>query len=115
MKVGKVWGITECILQSPFVEVHRLYIEPNHQCSLHVHQRKWNAFLVLSGELFIDVVKNDYALTDVTQLGVGEITSVRPGEYHRFRTGDKPCDLVEFYYPDGMSEDIVRKDHGGPT
>lgn len=113
--IGKIWGTTEQQIASPTFEMHRLIIKPNMQCSLHVHRRKWNAFLVLTGRLFIDVVKNDYPLTDVTELGPGEATTVGPGEHHRFRTGPEGCTAVEMYYMDALSNDIERKDHGGPV
>lgn len=114
MKTGKVWGTTETMIETPLMELHRLSIMPHHQCSLHVHRRKWNAFIVMSGVLYIDVVKNDYPLTDTTELRAGEVMAVRPGEHHRFRTGSEPCEAFEVYYPDGLSDDIERKDHGGP-
>src|SRR5437016_804168 len=109
---GKVWGRTATLLATPFVEVHRLHIEPNRQCSLHAHQYKWNGFLVLSGRLAIIVDKSDYALTDKTDLGPGDFTTVKPGEYHRFISGDEPVEALELYYPEPLSEDIVRKDCG---
>ena len=112
-KIGKVWGTTECILSTPFIEVHRLNIEPQHECSLHKHKYKWNAFFVKSGHLFIDVEKEDYPLTDTTELGPGEFTTVRPGEFHRFRTANEVCECIEIYYPEALSEDIFRKNHGG--
>ena len=113
MKTGKVWGSTEVKIATPMFEMHALTILPKHQCSLHKHNQKWNAFVVVSGRLFIDVLKNDYPLTDTTELGPGETTTVKPGEHHRFRTGDEPCIAYEFYYPEPLSEDIVRKDAGG--
>jgi mannose-6-phosphate isomerase-like protein (cupin superfamily) len=111
---GKVWGTTEAVLETPLIEIHRLAIKPNHQCSLHVHRRKWNAFMVTAGELFIDVAKNDYDLVDTTMLGPGDVTTVRPGEHHRFRTGEVPCEAFEIYYPDTLGDDIDRKGCGGP-
>jgi mannose-6-phosphate isomerase-like protein (cupin superfamily) len=87
MKSGKVWGETALLLANPFVEVHRLKVRPQHRCSMHVHARKANAFLVLRGRLFVDVRKKDYDLTDVTDLRAGEHTIVPAGEWHRFRTG----------------------------
>lgn len=115
MKAGKVWGETEGVILAPLFEAHRLIIKPNHECSLHVHRRKWNAFLVVKGRLFIDVVKNNYPLTDTTELRPGEMTTVRPGEHHKFRTGRDGCEAFEFYYADALGEDIERKGHGGPT
>lgn len=113
MIIGKVWGETECVLSTPLIEIHKLIIKPWHQCSLHVHRRKSNAFLVIAGVLYIDVVKNDYPLTDTTVLGAGDVTTVKPGEHHRFRTGEWQCEAFEIYYPETLSEDIERRGEGG--
>lgn len=112
VKHGKVWGLTEVLLRTPLIEIHRLTIKPNAQCSLHKHTMKWNGFVVHSGRLFIDVEKNDYPLVDTTELGPGDFMAVKPGEFHRFRSGDEPVQAVEIYYPDTLSEDIIRKDVG---
>lgn len=110
---GKVWGVTEVVLATPTVEVHRLTIKPNAFCSWHEHTRTYNAFVVLSGELDIEVRKGDYDLTDVTKLGPTEVTTVKPGEYHRFVSGEKPVVALEIYYLDGLVPDIIREDVGG--
>lgn len=110
---GKIWGSTELVITTPLFEAHRLLIKPNHECSLHEHKRKWNAFLVVRGVLYIDVVKNDYKLTDTTELHPGQFMTVSPGEHHKFRTGKKSCEAFEFYYLDILSNDIFRKNHGG--
>lgn len=112
---GKIWGTTEAVLATPAVELHRLTVKPRHQCSMHRHLRKWNAFYVISGRLLIDVEKADYALTDTTELGPGMSMAVPPGEYHRFRTEGEPCEALELYYLAPLSEDIERRDHGGPV
>lgn len=93
-------------------EIHKLTILPHAACSLHKHRYKWNSFLVFSGELFIDVEKDDYKLTDVTRLKPGEIMTVKPDEFHRFRTGKKPCIAYEMYYCEPLSKDIIRKTVG---
>ena len=110
---GKIWGTTEVLEKTPIVEVHRLNILPNMQCSMHKHLHKRNAFHVSSGKLYIDVVKNDYALTDTTTLGPGDYTVVMPNEFHRFRTGPEGAIGIEIYYPEPLSEDIIRADVGG--
>lgn len=112
MKLGKVWGETECLLSLPHIEIHRLSIRPYSRCSMHMHEHKWNLFFVLAGELDIEVEKQGYALTDTTHLRVRGITTVAPGEFHRFITGDQPAECLEIYYPELLSEDIVRRDVG---
>lgn len=114
MKYGKVWGETIPLIQTPLVEVHKVKIEPETKCSLHTHNYKWNAFYVVSGKLNINVQKNNYDLTDVTVLGPGDFTTVKPGEYHWFENPYKePVEALEIYYLEPLSEDIVRKTSGG--
>lgn len=114
MKSGKVWGETHLILKTPMVEIHKLIISPKSHCSWHKHQFKWNAFLVVSGVLMIEVRKNDYALTDTTTLWPGDLCTVKPGEVHRFRTvAEEPCQAWEIYYPEPLAEDIIRESVGG--
>jgi mannose-6-phosphate isomerase-like protein (cupin superfamily) len=113
MIFGKIWGTTEPLLITPMVEVHRLTIKPNHFCSMHVHDRKWNDFHVQRGKLLIEVRKNNYPLTDTTVLRPGEYTKVRPGEFHRFVTEDEETVALEIYYLEALSDDIRREDHGG--
>ena len=112
MLAGKIWGKTEVLLKTPTVEVHRLTINPYSCCSLHTHQFKWNAFYVSTGKLTIETHKNDYALKDITELFPGDLMTVKPTEYHRFLTGSEGMTGIEIYYPEPLSEDIIRKDVG---
>lgn len=112
---GKIWGSTQLLLQTPLIEIHRLIIIPHSYCSQHLHQYKWNAFYVVSGQLEINVVKNDYELTDITTLNPGDFTTVKPGELHWFSTLDQDCEVLEIYYPESLSSDIVRKTVGGSS
>ena len=112
MKSGNVWGQTEPLLQTPFVEFHRIDIKKGGYCSLHKHTYKYNAFYVVEGELEIEVHKNDYDLVDTTLLKAGDMTVCKPGEYHKFHAlTDVVC--FELYYPEPLSEDIQRKNVGG--
>ncbi len=115
MILGKVWGSTECLLDTPMISIHRLFIKPGQKCSEHCHQYKNNGFYVRTGVLFIKVQKKDYPLTDVTRLEPGEFTSVKPGEFHWFETGIDRVEAIELYYPEVLSEDIVRRNCGGPV
>ena len=109
---GKVWGNTRALLQNALVEFHRIEIKADGFCSLHKHQYKWNAFYVVSGELEIEVHKNDYNLIDRTILTPGDFMTVKPGEYHRFHAGPDTV-AFELYWPELLSSDIVRRDVGG--
>lgn len=111
MKAGKVWGQTETLLSNPFVEVHRLVIEPNGQCSMHKHAQKANFFLVIHGHLRVHVEKADYTLTDTTDLRTGDCMEVLPGEYHRFHAVTR-TECLEIYYPLPLAQDIQRRDCG---
>jgi len=109
---GKVWGDTSVLIQTPLVELHKINIKAGYKCSEHKHEHKWNGFYVISGTLEIHVRKNNYELTDVTVLRAGDFTTVRPGEYHWF-SSITDCVALELYYPETLSEDIVRKSVGG--
>lgn len=114
MITGKAWGTTKPLLANPFIAIHWLEILPRKRCSLHGHEFKHNAFMVVSGTLTIEVHKKDYALVDKTVLGPGDMTTVRPGEDHRFVTGDERVLAIEIYYPQWLEgDDIVRRDVGG--
>jgi mannose-6-phosphate isomerase-like protein (cupin superfamily) len=109
---GKVWGDTSVIIQNPLVELHKINIKAGYKCSEHKHEHKWNGFYVISGTLEIHVRKNNYQLTDITTLRAGDFTTVRPGEFHWF-SSITDCVALELYYPELLSEDIVRKSVGG--
>lgn len=111
----KVWGTTTPLLITPLFEMHRLIIKPNHRCSMHVHSFKHNAFYVLSGQLFID---SEWGLSRHGQtaiLAAGDTYTIRPGIDHQFRTRDAGCTTLEMYYTEPLSEDITRRNMGGPT
>jgi len=112
MKVGKVWGDTKPWLVTPLVEIHRVSAKEGGFSSRHCHEHKWNAFYVISGELDIEVWKDEYDLVDVTRLSTDEITTVKPGEYHRFVAAED-CEFLEIYYLEPIKEDIVRDGSGG--
>ena len=100
----KPWGTTECVVRTPFVEAHRITVQPNGECSWHKHERKWNAFIVATGLLYITT---ETAGT-VGYAWPGAIIAVRPNECHKFRAGGDGAIAIELYYPAELSEDIVR-------
>jgi mannose-6-phosphate isomerase-like protein (cupin superfamily) len=114
MKQGKVWGDTKLIFNNPVVEFHRIEVNQGYECSTHKHEHKWNGFFVESGQLEIHVNKNNYDLVDITTLNSGDFTVVRPGEFHKF-VCTKDCVAFELYWPELLSEDIIRKNTGGKS
>lgn len=108
---GKLWGATETLLALPFVSLHRASIQPGFRCSRHFHRYKWNGFLLIAGGLDIRVYQPS-GVEDVTALGPGDWTAVAPGVSHRFESREASL-LLEVYWPEGLSEDIVRADVGG--
>lgn len=102
------------MLKTPLIEIHRLEVVPGGYCSWHKHRHKWNAFIVESGALTIEVRKEAYPLTDKTVLRAGDDpTTVKPGDEHRFVAGLSPAVALEIYYPEMLTEDIIRADVGG--
>lgn len=112
--IGKAWGSTSLLLKTPIIEVHHLIVIPNAYCSLHMHSIKNNSFYVCDGTLIIETHKNAYDLVDRTVLDRGDFTTVQPGEYHRFISGENGAEILEIYHLEPLSEDIMRKDRGGP-
>jgi mannose-6-phosphate isomerase-like protein (cupin superfamily) len=112
---GKTWGTTEGLLVTPMIELHRIHVQPNMKCSEHKHEFKWNAFYCVKGSIQIHVRKNDYDLTDVTELKAGEFTTVAPNEFHWFETTNESTEVLEIYYVEPISSDIVRRTVGGPS
>lgn len=112
MKQGKIWGSTQCLFSTNNVEVHRIEIHNKGYCSKHKHNTKYNAFFIESGRLTITAWKNDYDLVDITELEDGEMTTVKPGEYHMFEATE-PTIAYEIYWSESTPDDIVRETCGG--
>ena len=122
---GKVWGSTATIFETPTMALHRLVINQGFQCSHHAHAHKFNGFYVERGILEIHVAKNNYNLVDVTVLKAGDHMIVKPGEYHHFvcptpstdnlAASYSPTIAYEAYWPELLSEDIIRQNVGGST
>jgi mannose-6-phosphate isomerase-like protein (cupin superfamily) len=111
MITEKNWGTTEALLRTPLIEVHRIAVRPFACCSWHKHERKWNAFFVADGALRIEI--DELPRLTMTPLRSHGFLAVGPGVWHRFTTGGEPAVAIELYYPDCLSEDIIRRDVGG--
>lgn len=112
MKSGKVWGETHLVFSNCNSEVQYMKCKKGKQCSKHLHSHKYNMFYVISGEIEIHTWKNDYQLVDVTVLGPGERTTIKPGEYHQFKI-NKDAEVLEVYWVELSLGDINRESCGG--
>jgi mannose-6-phosphate isomerase-like protein (cupin superfamily) len=111
---AKLWGTTETLIASPFCEVHRIEVQGYGKSSWHHHARKWNAFSIVSGSLWIESRYPGTRKTESLHLTPGMVTTVAPGIVHRFANFDSAeARALEIYYPEGLSEDIVRYSIGG--
>lgn len=112
VKYGKVWGSTEPLIVNDRVEIHRINIKAEAQCSEHRHASRYNAFYVLRGWVTITVWKGDTGLKDTIMLDEGEMTTVAPGDWHQFFAHEDSA-LLEIYYPaDFTPQDIERRTKG---
>jgi len=109
---GKVWGITQNIFFKNNVQIDRIEIKKGGYCSTHLHKHKYNMFFVESGEVDIEIWKNDYDLIDKTTLTSQQYTTVKPDEYHKFLAIQDSV-IYEIYWVELSKEDIIRKNVGG--
>lgn len=112
MKEGKVWGSTESLFNKNNVEFHRIEAKKGGYSSKHKHLHKHNAFYIEKGKLLIKVWKQDYPLVDETIIKTGEMTVVKPDDYHQFEALEDTI-AYEIYWTELHSGDIIREDHGG--
>ena len=111
MKAGKVWGNTELVETNNALEFHRIEMKAGGVCSKHLHKYKWNGFFVESGKMVVKVWQKDYNLIDITELGPGQYTKVRPGLYHKFECIESGV-AFELYWAEFNHNDIEREDVG---
>ena len=109
---GKVWGETKLLLFKNNVEIHRIETNKGGYCSKHCHKHKFNLFFIEKGRLKITVWKNDYDLVDDTIIETGQMTTVKPTEYHKFEALEDTI-AYEIYWVELDAKDIERENHGG--
>jgi mannose-6-phosphate isomerase-like protein (cupin superfamily) len=104
----KTWGEKWLIFKNDLCEVSVLYLKPQQRCSWHRHKSKFNLFFVIEGMI---VIKTEWGLANVDP---GQIFTTSPGEWHEFQTRDCCATVIEVMFVQYDSEDIERKEIGGP-
>ena len=113
MKVqGKVWGKTQDIFKNANFELHRIEVVKGGFCSTHKHNHKFNAFFIEKGKMKITIYETDYELIDETIISSGDLTIVKPGNYHKFEALEDTI-AYEVYWVELQFKDIDRKNVGG--
>ncbi len=113
MKQGKVWGETaEVYSDGATLSIHWLAISKGGYSSEHIHEHKRNVFFVLKGRLEVIQWPAGREIPDVTVLGPGDTTEVKPGIWHGFRAIET-TDCIEVYSGRLIGADITRRTQGG--
>jgi mannose-6-phosphate isomerase-like protein (cupin superfamily) len=111
--VTKSWGTTECIVDNPFMQLHRICVMPRGYCSIHSHQYRSNVFYVERGLLEVSIYNEHGTYVNGAQLFPGQKYTVPPNVLHSFRAHEHTV-AYEAYHPEPVqSEDIIRKTIGG--
>lgn len=107
--VVKVWGSEEIIVNNERYCGKLLRLLQGYQCSLHMHRRKAETFLVLEGSVMLEVHVNDrvefHTLTGLSR----DSFDIEPGTYHRFAALAPNSLIVEFSTPHSDA-DVSRKE-----
>jgi len=114
----KCWGRVKHVFSSPEIAVSLLKVQAGFRCSRHMHTRRANRFVMVSGKIEVwewcswtDMFDHPNAPSYIHTESVS-IAAKRP---HMFVVRESGL-VVEIYTPDGGSvylTDIIRYDEGG--
>lgn len=105
----KIWGERWLIRQDSSHAVSFLKVRKGYKCSWHVHQTKYNLFVILKGSLRL-VIQEMSEIREV-DLEKGEAFTIKPGQFHEF-VGVEDCECIEHMYVEYDEGDIERKNLG---
>ena len=103
----KVWGERWTIRQDSTHRTAYLELLPFRRCSWHRHIQKWNTFVVVYGAVEIRTQEGHIVLKR------GECCTIKPGEWHEFRTYEARSAMLEEMYVEYSEDDIERVRLGG--
>lgn len=101
MIVKKLWG-HEDILVNDLYCLKRMYVKNGFECSIHMHRKKTETFLIAEGLLCltlynigIDIMDHVIVFSDIYKLSQGEHFTILSGQYHSFHSVSKECYFIE--------------------
>jgi len=106
----KIWGERWLIRQDSTHAVSYLKIHKGYRCSWHVHEEKYNLFVVLKGTL--KVIVEELGQKRRVLLCPGECLTIKPGQWHEFQ-GHTDTEVIEEMYVEYRESDIKREEVGG--
>lgn len=111
---SKPWGTSRLVYLDGEVQVARISVVPGGYCSKHLHRWKSNTFVVLSGELIVNVQTESGEIAVLCQPGVP--LTVPDEVKHWFHARTK-VEAIEVYHATGSGavdpRDIARFSEGG--
>jgi quercetin dioxygenase-like cupin family protein len=113
----KVWGwSTRVLFIEGQVQVERIYIKPGGYSSIHEHRHKANQFIVIAGQLKVNLFDGQNKLEESTLIGPGDVEIVYPPHRHQFVATTEVDGFEVYWIPDKGRldpDDITRYSDGG--
>jgi D-lyxose ketol-isomerase len=106
--VEKVWGAEAWLTNTEKYCAKILKLNPGFQCSLHYHNFKDETFIVMQGDVYLEIRRILSAQPLYHHFNSGDQQRVYPGTAHRFWTNNPDGALIleiSTYHDD---EDVVR-------
>jgi len=107
---AKIWGERWLVREDSTHATSYLKLEKNSICSWHKHENKYNLFVVLSG--FLTLYIEELETIKEINLYSGEEFTIKPGQWHSFKTSIVDARVIEEMYVLYEESDIIRKKVG---
>ena len=103
-EIEKLWGYEKILISTPLYAAKEIHLVEGSQCSLHYHKDKDETFIVMEGEVVIE-------LEDVIHyLKAGTVLHIKPYQKHRFYSTTPTAMMLEVSTEDKL-EDSYREEN----
>ncbi len=101
--IEKLWGFEVILVSTPLYAAKEIHLVEGAQCSLHYHKVKDETFIVMEGEVTIELEDEVHHLTTDDSL------HIKPYQKHRFYATTPTAMMLEVSTED-MMEDSYREE-----
>jgi mannose-6-phosphate isomerase-like protein (cupin superfamily) len=114
----KPWGYSTRLFINEAIQLERIFIQGGGYSSIHLHERKYNQFVVQKGMLLINTFDDTLTWQTDIKVASGQQLTIEPNVRHQF-VARSDVEAYELYWPavpsDGpvAPEDIVRFSQNG--